>query len=52
MANSDWGTPDHDPCCSSHGIAMSCANYRRTHFVEVRPCCAIDRERLEREADE
>lgn len=32
----------HDPCCSSHGIAMTCARYRRTHFVEVRPCCEQD----------
>jgi hypothetical protein len=32
----------HDPCCSSHGIVMDCARYRRTHFVEVRPCCTDD----------
>lgn len=25
---------------------MDCEKYRRTHFVEVRPCCAIDAERL------
>lgn len=34
--------PTHRPCCSSHGVAMTCARYRRTHFVEVRPCCAVD----------
>lgn len=32
----------HDPCCSAHGRTLSCAEYRRTHFVEVRPCCADD----------
>lgn len=32
----------HDPCCSSHGVTMDCARYRRTHFVEVRPCCSAD----------
>lgn len=32
----------HDPCCSAHGEAMNCARYRRTHFVEVRPCCEAD----------
>jgi hypothetical protein len=37
---------DHNPCCSSHKIPMSCEKYRLTHFVEVRPCCAIDAERL------
>lgn len=36
----------HKPCCSSHGVDMSCARYRRTHFVEVRPCCAFDAERM------
>lgn len=36
----------HDPCCSSHGVPMSCARYRRTHFVDVRPCCEKDAERL------
>lgn len=35
-------TGQHLPCCSSHGVDMSCADYRRTHFVEVRPCCAYD----------
>lgn len=34
--------PTHVPCCSSHGVAMTCARYRRTHFVEVRPCCSTD----------
>lgn len=33
----------HDPCCSSHGKALTCVQYRRTHFVEVRPCCEHDR---------
>ena len=36
----------HHPCCSSHGVDMSCARYRRTHFVEVRPCCSLDARRL------
>ena len=31
----------HRPCCSSHGRHMTCAEYRRTHFVEVGPCCSI-----------
>jgi hypothetical protein len=25
---------------------MTCERYRRTHFVEVRPCCSIDADRL------
>lgn len=29
----------HRPCCSAHGVDMSCDQYRRSHFVEVRPCC-------------
>ena len=33
---------EHNPCCSAHGIDMSCEHYRWTHFVEVRPCCAAD----------
>lgn len=36
------GEPTHIPCCSSHNEPMTCARYRRTHFVEVRPCCAVD----------
>ena len=40
-------TPEHDPCCSAHGIPMDCERYRRTHFVEVRPCCTQDRIALE-----
>lgn len=36
----------HDPCCSSHGVPMTCERYRRTHFVEVRPCCSEDVVRL------
>lgn len=32
----------HKPCCSSHGEDMTCEKYRRTHFVEVRPCCSAD----------
>jgi hypothetical protein len=40
----------HVPCCSAHGHAMTCARYRRTHYVEVRPCCAIDAARLREEA--
>ena len=39
-------TITHDPCCSSHGVPMDCARYRRTHFVEVRPCCSVDAEAL------
>jgi hypothetical protein len=38
--------PTHVPCCTAHGVPMTCERYRRTHFIEVRPCCAIDRERL------
>ena len=34
--------PTHTPCCSSHGVHMDCATYRRTHFVEIRPCCDVD----------
>ncbi|BAH52272.1 hypothetical protein [Rhodococcus opacus] len=30
----------HTPCCSSHRVDMNCETYRRTHFVEVGPCCA------------
>lgn len=30
----------HTPCCSSHGVYMTCLDYRRTHFVEVGSCCA------------
>lgn len=30
----------HRPCCSSHTMAACCACYRRTHFVEVGPCCS------------
>lgn len=29
---------------------MTCARYRRTHFVEVRPCCSVDAEALEQDA--
>lgn len=36
----------HDPCCSSHGVTMTCSQYRRTHFVEVRPCCGADADLL------
>lgn len=32
----------HVPCCTAHGVPMTCERYRRTHFVEVRPCCATD----------
>jgi hypothetical protein len=39
----------HRPCCSAHGVDMTCERYRRTHFVEVRPCCAVDAERLRAE---
>ena len=38
--------PTHVPCCSAHGESMTCEKYRRTHFVEVRPCCSVDAERL------
>lgn len=31
----------HRPCCSSHGRHLTCADYRRTHFVEVGPCCSV-----------
>lgn len=43
--------PEHTPCCSSHGVPMSCERYRRTHFVEVRPCCSADAQRLETETE-
>jgi hypothetical protein len=36
----------HNPCCSSHGVDMTCERYRATHFVEVRPCCSADAARL------
>lgn len=39
----------HSPCCSAHGEDMTCEKYRRTHFVEVRPCCAFDAAVLKRE---
>ena len=41
--------PNHNPCCSSHGQPMGCDQYRRTHFVEVRPCCAADADQLRAE---
>ena len=31
----------HDPCCSSHGARLGCEAYRRSHFVEVGPCCEV-----------
>lgn len=34
-------TATHNPCCSSHGEALDCETYRRTHFVEVGPCCSV-----------
>lgn len=40
----------HEPCCSSHGVDMTCERYRRTHFVEVRPCCSADAALLAEEA--
>lgn len=33
-------TPGHSPCCSSHGKDLCCPCYRRSHFVEVGPCCS------------
>jgi hypothetical protein len=39
----------HAPCCSAHNVPMSCERYRRTHFVEVRPCCSTDAVALEAE---
>ncbi|QTF81606.1 hypothetical protein SEA_PULCHRA_91 [Microbacterium phage Pulchra] len=36
------GSHTHNPCCSSHGVDMTCDDYRRTHFVQVRPCCQDD----------
>jgi len=35
-------TDPHDPCCTSHGVTMTCAEYRRTHFVETGPCCPTE----------
>lgn len=49
MIKADKESLDHSPCCSSHGVPMTCERYRRTHFVEVRPCCAADAERLKQE---
>lgn len=57
MTNESLGSPDgsepsagaHEPCCSSHGVDMDCARYRRTHFVEVRPCCSADAALLKQE---
>lgn len=43
--------PTHRPCCSSHGVDMTCERYRRTHFVEVRPCCSVDAELLRDESE-
>lgn len=40
LAREATADPAHDPCCSSHGVPMDCATYRRTHFVEVGPCCS------------
>lgn len=42
-------TPTHTPCCSAHGVDMDCETYRRSHFVEVRPCCKQDAAGLRRE---
>lgn len=39
----------HEPCCSSHNVPMTCETYRRTHFVQVRPCCSVDAQRLDAE---
>jgi hypothetical protein len=44
------GTATHEPCCSRHGASLCCSCYRRSHFVEVRPCCSIDRARLDESA--
>lgn len=49
LIKADKESLDHSPCCSSHGEPMTCERYRRTHFVEVRPCCTVDAERLEQE---
>lgn len=43
--------PTHFPCCTAHGVDMTCAQYRRTHFVEVRPCCAADARLLDTTKD-
>lgn len=47
----DTATPTHTPCCSSHGVDMTCEKYRRTHFVEVRPCCSADADALRRDVE-
>lgn len=49
LINANKESLDHAPCCSSHDVAMTCERYRRTHFVEVRPCCSTDRARMELE---
>lgn len=49
LIEADKENLDHSPCCSSHGVPMTCERYRRTHFVEVRPCCSTDRARMELE---
>lgn len=51
LIKADKESLDHSPCCSSHGEPMTCERYRRTHFVEVRPCCTVDAERLEQEKE-
>lgn len=53
----------HEPCCSSHGVALCCECYCDTHFVEVNRCnCGglqkpspsleVELERLEQEDPE
>jgi len=49
LIKADKETLDHSPCCSLHDVPMTCERYRRTHFVEVRPCCPADAELLEQE---
>lgn len=44
----DAAASTHTPCCTSHGLPLCCADYRRTHFVDRRPCCTADREAGER----
>jgi hypothetical protein len=37
---------DHITCCRAHDQQLCCNHYRRTH-VDGRPCCIVDRVRLD-----
>lgn len=46
MYCSGVASPAHSPCCSTHANDLCCRHYRRSHFVEVRPCCETDARNL------